>query len=118
MTGVRVGLFVIAAGLIALLPATTHAAAGQWRLAAEAHVAAHQTMPRSAEIRGDRCAVLVEVEVDRNGLMTDYDVVRPCDSAILMRETDNLFFRLPQFPPPPDRTATTSRLQVVWPPRP
>lgn len=102
-------------GILVAAGASTAAAAG-WRDRASAHVAEHQTMPRSAEIRGDTCRATVRLELDGNGLITSFEISRPCKSAILTRATDDLFFRLPQMPAPPARKPATVNLPVVWPP--
>jgi hypothetical protein len=73
-----------------------------WREDAATHIARHQVMPRSAEVRGVSCHTRLAITVDGNGLVT--------------RATEELMLTLPQFPPPPQRQGGTAVLPVDWPP--
>lgn len=109
--------FVIAMLMVAppVLTWANPARAG-WQERAVSHIASHQVMPRSAELRGVSCRTNLTITVDGNGLVTGYDVAPRCASDILARATDDLMLTLPQFPPPPQRRGGTAVLPVRWPP--
>lgn len=74
-------------------------------------------MPRSAVVRRATCVARVRVAVDGNGLITRYDIVKPCGEPILTRSTDDLFFKVGQLPAPPARRPTSIEIEVRWPPK-
>ncbi|MBB4633179.1 hypothetical protein [Sphingosinicella soli] len=102
---------------LVLTGAASAEAATTWRDAASDVLRAAQAMPRSAVVRRATCAARVRVAVDGNGLITRYDIVKPCAEPILTRSTDDLFFKVGQLPPPPARRPTSIEIEVRWPPK-
>lgn len=109
-----VRLFIMFLVLTAPAPA---AAATTWPEAASGAVRAAQAMPRSAVVRRATCVARVRIAVDGNGLITRYDIVKPCLEPILTRSTDDLFFKVGQLPPPPARRPASLEIEVHWPPK-
>ena len=109
-------VFMVFPGL-ALAVSAAPVAAATWPEAASGAVRAAQVMPRSAVVRGATCAARVRVAVDGNGLITRYDIMKPCAEPILTRSTDDLFFKVGQLPPPPARRPTSLEIEVRWPPK-
>ncbi len=102
---------------LVLAGAAPAAAAATWLDAASGALRAAQAMPRSAVVRGATCVARVRVAVDGNGLITRYDIVKPCEEPILTRSTDDLFFKVGQLPPPPARRPASLEIEVRWPPK-
>ncbi len=103
--------------LLVLASAAPAAAATTWPEAASGAVRAAQAMPRSAVVRRATCVARVRVAVDGNGLITRYEIVKPCAEPILTRSTDDLFFKVGQLPPPPARRPASLEIEVRWPPK-
>lgn len=111
----RTGLLVITAVATAAL--ALPASASSWLYEVGSRLRGHQIMPRSAVIRGASCVARVRFSVDANGMLTDYEILKPCAEPILTRSTDDLLFKVGQLPPPPTGKPARGEIDVSWPPQ-
>ena len=76
-------------------------------------VAAKQTYPRVAQMRGDEGTAKVRVSVDAAGAIKNVEMVAPSGSSVLDKEALELPRRIATLPPPPGG-ATTVVLPLTW----
>lgn len=103
-------LIVLAITLGNAAPATDNA----WTRAAIDKVAAHRSTPRSAQLRGAKGTVEMQVKVDRGGMITDYRMIRSSGVPILDLEADLIMLRVGSFTAPPDRAPTQMVVPIRW----
>jgi len=99
---------------ICLSASAAVAAPSAWSQDAIDKVAAHRTTPRSAQLRGSKGVVEMQVAVDGNGMITDYRMVKSSGEPILDREADLIMMRVGSFESPPGRTATRLIIPIRW----
>lgn len=85
-----------------------------WSQDAIEKVAAHRTTPRSAQLRGSKGVVEMQVAVDSNGMITDYRMVKSSGQPILDREADLIMMRVGSFESPPGRVPTRLVIPIRW----
>lgn len=90
------------------------AANTSWTQEAIEKVEAHRTTPRSAQLRGAKGVVEMQVSVDGGGMITDYRMIRSSGFAILDREADLIIMRVGSFDIPPGRTSTQLVIPIRW----
>lgn len=90
------------------------AAASGWSQQAIEKVATHRTTPRSAQLRGSKGVVEMQVAVDGNGMITDYQMIKSSGEPILDREADLIMMRVGSFESPPGRAPTRLVIPIRW----
>ena len=96
------------------MPATAADNAAAWRQAAIEKVAAQRTTPRSAQLRGSKGTVRMEVAVDGGGMITDYHMIQSSGAPILDREADLILMRVGSFTIPPNRAPMRFIIPIRW----
>ena len=104
-------LAAFAAGVAA---SAVQAADANWSREAIEKIAAHKTTPRSAQLRGAKGIVEMEVRVDSNGMITDYQMIKSSGVPILDREADLIIMRVGSFESPPGRSPTELIIPIRW----
>lgn len=104
-------LAAFAAGVAA---SAVQAADANWSREAIEKIAAHKTTPRSAQLRGAKGIVEMEVRVDSNGMITDYQMIKSSGVPILDREADLIIMRVGSFESPPGRSPTELVIPIRW----
>lgn len=110
---VRLLQIIVAFVLAAMLPHRVTADPA-WIAAAHAKVREAQQYPRSAQLRGDSCTAKIMISTDGQGMISGFEIVQPCTSAILTREIDNTLMRVGQFASPPGNKPQRFLLTMVW----
>lgn len=89
-------------------------ASADWRTDVDATISRSRSIPKMLTGRMPDCTVDLRIDVDGNGLITGYDILRPCRSILLMREIDRMMIRIGQFPPPANRKAQHIVTTIRW----
>jgi TonB family protein len=97
-----------------LISGTAFAGIPEWTKDAVAKVASHRTTPRSAQLRGAKGVVEMEVNVDGRGMITGYKMVKSSGVPILDREADLIIMRVGSFESPPGGDATRLVIPIRW----
>ncbi len=101
--------FMLVTAMVVAMPAQ----AG-WRETSAALVVGSKSVPaRMNDMKLD-CEVKVRVSVDLNGLITGYDILKPCRSIFLMREVETIMMRVGQVSPPPTRKPEKFDVILNW----
>ncbi|WP_353227658.1 energy transducer TonB [Novosphingobium sp.] len=103
----------IALGLAALAPATASAQSADWIKSVARAIAAKQTYPRSAQMRGEEGTAKVKISISASGAIERTELVAPSGSSTLDKEAVALPQRAGQVPPPPGG-ATTVTVPITW----
>lgn len=108
-------IFAIALGLCALTFGTAPALAqsADWVRSVARAIAAKQTYPRSAQMRGEEGTAKVKVFISASGAVERAELVSPSGSSALDKEAVSLPERTGQVPPPPGG-ATTIIVPITW----
>lgn len=105
---------VLAAGLAFAASATpVLAQSADWIKSVARAIAARQTYPRSAQMRGEEGTAKVKVYVNASGGVDRTELVAPSGSATLDKEALALPARAGQLPVPPGG-ATTVTVPITW----
>lgn len=103
----------IALALAALAPIGAHAQSADWIKSVARAIAAKQTYPRSAQMRGEEGTAKVRISISANGTIERTELVSPSGSATLDKEALALPQRAGQVPPPPGG-ATSVTVPITW----
>ena len=103
----------IALGLAALIPTTASAQSADWIKSVARAIAAKQTYPRSAQMRGEEGTAKVKISISASGAIERTELVAPSGSSTLDKEAVALPQRAGQVPPPPGG-ATTVTVPITW----
>lgn len=105
----------IALGMIALalVPAAARAQSADWIKSVARTIAAKQTYPRSAQMRGEEGTAKVKVYISASGSVERTELVSPSGSSTLDKEALALPTRAGQVPAPPGG-ATTVTVPITW----
>ena len=98
---------------LALTPLPARAQASDWAKSVARAIAAKQTYPRIAQMRGEEGTVKVKLFVNANGAIERTELVSPSGSATLDKEALALPSRNVQLPAPPGG-ATTVTIPITW----
>src|SRR3546814_1408158 len=101
----------VAGALMVATPANAQSA--DWQRSVARLVAAKQTYPRAAQMRGDEGTAKVKVNVTADGSIGNVELVAPSGSSVLDREALALPAKVGKFPPPPRSEEHTSELQSL-----
>lgn len=93
--------------------APVFAQAGGWQQTVGKMIAAKQTYPRAAQMRGDSGTAKVKVSFASSGAVTSVELVSPSGSAVLDREAVQLPQKVGTFPAPPGG-ATSVVIPITW----
>lgn len=89
------------------------AQAGGWQQKVAQMIAAKQTYPRAAQMRGDAGTAKVKVSFAASGAVTSVELVSPSGSSVLDREAVQLPQKVGTFPAPP-AGATSLVIPITW----
>ena len=103
----------IALALAALSPIGAHAQSADWIKSVARAIAAKQTYPRSAQMRGEEGTAKVRISISANGTIEHTELVSPSGSATLDKEAVALPQRAGQVPPPPGGP-TSVTVPITW----
>ena len=103
----------IALALAALSPNSAHAQSADWIKSVARAIAAKQTYPRSAQMRGEEGTAKVRISISANGTIEHTELVSPSGSATLDKEAVALPQRAGQVPPPPGGP-TSVTVPITW----
>ncbi|MGE4429862.1 MAG: energy transducer TonB [Sphingobium sp.] len=84
-----------------------------WQQAVARQIAAKQTYPRAAQMRGDEGTAKVKVYVSASGAVEKTEMVAASGSSVLDREALSLPAKVGAFPAPPGG-ATAIVLPLTW----
>lgn len=101
----------VAGALMVAMPANAQSA--DWQRSVARLVAAKQTYPRAAQMRGDEGTAKVKVNVTADGSVGNVELVAPSGSSVLDREALALPAKVGKFPPPPGGAASVV-LPLTW----
>jgi len=104
----------LAAFAASVAASAVQAADANWSREAIEKIAAHKTTPRSAQLRAAKGTVEMEVKVDGNGMITDYQMIKSSGVPILDREADLIIMRVGSFESPPGRSPTALVIPIRW----
>ncbi|MBK5265558.1 MAG: energy transducer TonB [Alphaproteobacteria bacterium] len=105
LVAVVVGVMVVAA------PA--YAQSADWQRNVARMIAAKQTYPRAAQMRGDEGTAKVKLTVAADGSLGSVELVGPSGSSVLDREALALPAKVGKFPAPPGGSASVV-LPFTW----
>jgi protein TonB len=105
----------LAFGLIAAscVAGTAHAQSADWIRQVTRTIAAKQTYPKAAQVRGEEGTAKVKIYVAASGAVERAELVVPSGSTSLDREALALPSRTGSVPPPPGG-ATTVTVPITW----
>ena len=103
----------LALGLSALVPATASAQSADWIKSVARSIAAKQTYPRSAQMRGEEGTAKVKIYISAAGAVERTELISPSGSSTLDKEALALPTRAGQLPAPP-AGATTVTVPITW----
>lgn len=104
----------VVAFAVGLVMASTSAmAAPDWQRQVMQLVAAKQTYPRAAQMRGDEGTAKVRVTVSASGAVQNVELIQPSGSSVLDREAIALPAKVGNFPAPPAGTSSVV-LPLTW----
>lgn len=103
----------IAAALSVLAMIATPALANDWVGSVKRNVAAKQTYPRTAQMRGEEGTAKVKVYVSASGKIEKAELVGSSGSSALDREAVAVFNRVGNLPAPPAGTSSVV-LPLTW----
>jgi len=107
------GKALAAAATVALAITPAFAQSAGWQQAVARAIAAKQTYPRAAQMRGDEGTAKVKVYVSASGLVEKTEMVAPSGSSVLDREALSLPSKVGNLPAPPGG-ATAIVLPLTW----
>jgi TonB family protein len=110
----HIKIAVLAALAASFAASALQATDANWSRDAIEKIAAHKTTPRSAQLRGAKGTVEMDVKVDGNGMITDYQMVKSSGVPILDREADLIIMRVGSFESPPGRSPTELVIPIRW----
>lgn len=111
MKGLAKLAVVASIALMGSAPAFSQSA--EWTKKVFGMVAAKQTYPRVAQMRGDEGTAKVRVSIDASGAIKNVEMVAPSGSSVLDKEALALPLRVGSVPPPPGG-ATAVVLPITW----
>jgi len=114
MKNVMKNIMIAVLGASVLTQAAAAAGNPAWTKEVIAKVAAHRTTPRSAQLRGSKGVVEMEVEIDGRGMITNYKMTKSSGVPILDREADLIIMRVGSFGPPPGGAPTKIVVPIGW----
>lgn len=97
----------------AMLPTAAQAQSAEWIKAVARTIAAKQTYPRSAQMRGEEGTAKVKIYISASGAIERAELVSPSGSSALDKEAVALPERAGQVPPPPGG-ATSVTVPITW----
>jgi protein TonB len=105
----------IALGLsaLALAPVQAFAQSADWIKSVARTIAAKQTYPRSAQMRGEEGTAKVKIFISATGAVERTELVSPSGSSTLDKEALALPTRAGQVPAPPSG-ATAVTVPITW----
>lgn len=103
----------LALSALALIPATAGAQSADWIRSVARSIAAKQTYPRSAQMRGEEGTAKVKIYISAGGAVERTELVSPSGSSTLDKEALALPTRAGQLPAPP-AGATTVTVPITW----
>ncbi len=103
----------VAAAALAAMGAPAFAQSAAWQQQVARLVAAKQTYPRAAQMRGDEGTARVKVYVSASGAIEKTELAAPSGSSVLDREALSLPSKVGTFPAPPGG-ATSVVLPLTW----
>ena len=98
---------------LALSPTLAVAQSADWIKSVARTIAAKQTYPRSAQMRGEEGTAKVKIYISASGAIERTELVSPSGSSTLDKEAIALPARAGQVPPPPGG-ATTVTVPITW----
>lgn len=101
----------LAALAVSIVPA--HAQSADWIKNVARAIAAKQTYPRTAQMRGEEGTARVKVFISASGAVERTELVAPSGSATLDKEALALPTRAGSLPPPPGG-ATSVTVPITW----
>lgn len=87
---------------------------GEWKTKVAKLIAKNQGYPRSAQIRKLQGSAQVKLIIDGSGTISDYELLKSTEHAILDKEVDKLMGRLNPLPAPPMPDGITLVLPLTW----
>jgi TonB family protein len=75
---------------------------------------AQRSTPRSAQLRGSKGVVEMEVAVDGDGMIKSYHIIQSSGVPILDQEADLIFMRVGSFTTTPNRKPVQVVIPVRW----
>lgn len=98
---------------VTMMTTPAHAQSADWQRAVARLVAAKQTYPRAAQMRGDEGTAKVKLTVSADGSVANVELVNPSGSSVLDREALALPAKVGKFPPPAGGPASVI-LPLTW----
>jgi periplasmic protein TonB len=98
---------------LAALPTVAAAQSADWIKSVAHAIAAKQTYPRSAQMRGEEGTVKVKIFISASGAIERTELVAPSGSSTLDKEALALPVRAAQVPAPPSG-ATSVVVPITW----
>ena len=86
----------------------------EWKSKVAKLVAKKQGYPRSAQIRKLQGSAQVKVIIDGSGTISNYELIKSTEHAILDKEVDKLMGKLNPLPAPPGPEGITLVLPLTW----
>ncbi len=105
-------VFVLESGAL-VFPSSAHADTSSWQHQIVSLVMTNQSYPRIAQARKEEGVAKVRMFLEASGAVTKVELVASSGSDILDKETEKLFQKLGQLPPPPPGV-TTLVVPVSW----
>ena len=96
-----------------VIAAPAFAQSADWQRNVARLLAAKQTYPRAAQMRGDEGTAKVKLTVASDGSVANVELVAPSGSSVLDREALALPEKVGKFPPPPAGTSSVV-LPLTW----
>ncbi|BEV01887.1 energy transducer TonB [Novosphingobium olei] len=113
MTKTTTKIFGAALAALAMMPPPAAAQPAAWIAQVARAIAAKQTYPRTAQMRGEEGTARVKVFISASGAVEKTELVAPSGSSTLDREALALPSRAGTLPPPPGG-ATTVTVPITW----
>ena len=98
---------------LALAPGQAFAQSADWIKSVARTIAAKQTYPRSAQMRGEEGTAKVKIYISASGAVERTELVSPAGSSTLDKEALALPARAGQVPAPP-AGATSVTVPITW----
>lgn len=89
------------------------AKADDWSKSVVSLIGKNQSYPRSAQVRKEEGVAKISITIDVDGKISNIEVTQSSGSDILDRESQKIFEKIGQFPPPP-AGATKLVVPIAW----
>lgn len=89
------------------------AQANDWSKSVVTLIGKNQSYPRSAQVRKEEGVTKISINIDAEGKISNIEVMQSSGSEILDRESQKIFEKIGQFPPPPSG-ATKIVVPISW----